>query len=503
MSQKFQKNTSVSRHTQELKTKQNKPLNALPNTISNPLSVSEIHAQLRGCIEHHFQRMTLRGEVNNWTSKGTYAFLSLKDQHATIEAVIWSSSKKYIDFEPEEGDEVIVFGRVSTKKKHSACQFIIERMIPSGKGEMQREFNRLYKSLKGQGLFNRRRRLPLLPNAIGLVTSETSSAYHDFMKIARQRAPGIPICFESAVMQGEQTVDSVIRALTRVSGHPNVEVIALTRGGGAMEDLWVFNDERLARFLVQSPVPIVVGIGHEDDTLIAELVADHRGPNPTGVADIIFPHISELKSNVSNQLSGLNFALEKQLQQRLSRLSQLTELLRVPHKFEGPRLRLEQTLSDVDTAINHRFKTSLHRLTALTTQLHQRAPHVKLSQAMSRHRGLSTALSLYDPITPRRLALEHMERSLDQALEALIERHSSRWHALCAELHGLSPLAILSRGYSITTRDKQLISDAEEVAPNDTLEIQLGRGQVVASVLNITPGPPSDERPSLDPPDRS
>ena len=502
MSQNSNKTTSMPRVNQDLKITQNQSLNAPPNTISNPLSISEIHAQLRGCIEHHFQRMTLRGEVNNWTSKGTYAFLSLKDQHATIEAVIWSSSKKYIDFEPEEGDEVIVFGRVSTKKKHSACQFIIERMIPSGKGEMQREFNRLYKTLKAQGLFNRRRRLPLLPNAIGLVTSETSSAYHDFMKIARQRAPGIPICFEQAVMQGEQTVESVIQALTRVSRHPNVEVIALTRGGGAMEDLWVFNDERLARFLVQSPVPIVVGIGHEDDTLIAELVADQRGPNPTGVADIIFPHLSELKSNLSNQISGLNFCLDAHFQRRSSGLSQLTDLLRLPLKFEGPHRRLEQKMSDVDTAINHRFKVSLQRLTSLTSQLHQRAPHVKLSQAKSRHQGLSTALSLYDPITSRRLALEHTELSLDQALEALLEVHSARWHALCAELHGLSPLAILSRGYSITTHAKQVISDAEDVAPDDTLEIQLGRGQVIASVLSIIPASPSDDPPSTDLPDR-
>jgi exodeoxyribonuclease VII large subunit len=448
----------------------------------HPLSVSQLNYHLKDCIEFHFKSIYIKGEIGSIRIKGAMYF-TLKDEQQSIDVVMWSSQSKYLDFKPKEGDEVEIKGRISTQKKKSYCQIFADRMRLTGEGAMQREFERIKARLQQEGLFNRKRPVPLLPKAIALVTSDDSSAKEDFYRIAK-RSPGTKVYLINAAMQGDQAYKSITSALERAVQIPNVEVIALTRGGGAMEHLWTFNDERLARFLWNCPLPLVVGIGHEDNLLIAELVADHRGNTPTGVAHMVMPDLQNLKKGWAHQVQNLQHGFARLYQQYMYRIQELYTRVCQPPSLQGYRQGLEKNTYALEQAIQSLWQKKHYDYVTLNTELHRQAPQKRLGNAQSTCLHLSTQLQNIQPLTQFYHRLEQVIQTLEQSMQAYIQKQDQQFYSTLTQLEGLSPLAILSRGYSITTHQQHVIRSHHQVKPGDLIDIRLHTGSIQAQVID-------------------
>ena len=450
---------------------------------SPPLSVSQLNHKLQSCVEHFFKDVYVRGEIGSIRTKGAVYF-TLKDEQQSVDGVIWSRIARYLDFQPKEGDEVEIQGRISTHKKKSHCLFVVERMRPTGEGVMQREFERIKALLQKEGLFNRKRKLPLLPRAVALVTSADSSAQRDFYKVA-QRAPGTKIYFIDAVMQGDQARESIKQALYKATTLPDVDVIALTRGGGAMEHLWTFNDEHLVRFLWNCPIPLVVGIGHEDNLLIAELVADHRGNTPTGTAHMVIPDVENLKQGWMHEIQKLEHNFLRHYQRSMYTLKTLYTRFDQPPSLQPYHHALQQKQHALDQAFAHVMHHKHTQHHTLNTLLHQRAPQKRLGTAQSTCQHLSRTLKEIQILEPYQMALQTCVQQLQQSIQAVIHKHHINFQNTITQLEGLSPLAILARGYSITSDQQQVIRDPQQVTVGDRIQIRVQSGKIHAQVTAV------------------
>ena len=467
------------------------------------MTVLELTAQLRDCVQHHFSRLRLQAEVGSFKStKSGHCYLTLKGEDASIDAMIWANDARSMSYIPKMGDEVIVSGGLGTRPRSGQTTFYIKHIVPTGAGLMQAEFEQTCREFQAQGLFDRTRPLPAIPRGVGLITSVGSSAYHDFMKSVNERAPGIPIYIADVMVQGAECLPTVTSALRQMYQDSRVEVIALTRGGGSMEQLWDFNHRELCLFLARSPKPTVVGIGHEDNTLIAELVADVRGHTPTKVAESIFPHVAELHRRLSSLSRHLNSAISQIGMQRFNRLHSLAQALRPLGSMETRRHRLDELFHSLERATDRRIQSALHRLEALDHRLHRASPQMRVEQAKHRLAQLLEDLSRHHPPQVPSQRLDHSVKELNDIMESVLDRQRHRFHTLIAQLEVLSPLQTLGRGYSLVKRaDGEVLQSSQAVNIGDKLHISLRQGSLEATVSSVVPHDstaeltnPADER---------
>ena len=469
----------------------NRPLGSNgSNDAPPPMSVLELTIQLRDCVQHHFGRLRLKAEVGSFKGTKTgHCYLTLKEEDASIDAMIWSQDLRSLSYVPKVGDEVIVAGGLGTRPKSGQTTFYIRHVTPTGEGLMQQEFERTCTEFQAQGLFDRARPLPMIPKGVGLITSVNSSAYHDFMKSVNERAPGIPIYIADVTVQGANSLPSITRALRHMYQDPRVEVIALTRGGGSMEQLWDFNHRELCLFLARSPKPTVVGIGHEDNTLIAELVADVRGHTPTKVAEAIFPKTQELNRRLFATAQQLNGAITQIGMQRFNRLLSLTQNLSSLGSMDRRQQRLEERIHHFERAIDRQMQRSLQRLESLDLQLHRSSPQHRVERASGQLKQLVERMMSYQAFELPSSHVEGLERTLNSEIDRKLNEQRQRLSTLITQLDLLSPLKTLARGFSIVKRidaDKsEVIQRAVELKPGDHLELTLREGLVSAKVSDI------------------
>ena len=453
-----------------------KPNPAVPLVPAAPtrtiLTVSELNATIRDLLENQLQNVWVEGEISNARVWNTgHMYFTLKDGASQIKAVMFRSAVRYLKFKPEDGLKVVARGKVSVYDPKGEYQIICEHMEPKGLGSLQQAFEQLKKQLAGEGLFDpaRKRPLPALPRRIGLVTSIDGAALRDIIRVLRRRYPNAHLVISPTRVQGEGAGREVAHAIRKVARVEAVDVIILARGGGSLEDLWAFNEEVLARAIAASPVPIIAGVGHETDFTIADFVADLRAPTPSAAAELVVRRKDEFFAHIGRTCERLDAAIHHRLRRMETRL----HLLEARPGYAGYEGRI---------AVRGRHVSELAG--ALRQRISQGA-----ARRARRHEMLRRALDQFDPrhrLGAVRTRLVSREAQLQAAVRRRLTLAQGRIGSLAARIDGLSPLAVLGRGYAVTwdASRTRIIRDASTLKAGDRVNVTLERGAFEATVTN-------------------
>ena len=341
------------------------------------LDVTELTAYLKDLLDSDpiLADVWIRGEVSNFTrSAAGHCYFSLKSPEAQIKCVLFRGNARGIPVLPVNGDAVIAHGRVSLYEVSGQYQLYVDLLQPDGAGLLQLQFEELRQRLEREGLFepSRKRPLPRYPRYIGVVTSPTGAVWHDIQHVLRRRYPLAQLILSPSQVQGADAPGQLVAALEALHRDGRAEVIILGRGGGSMEDLWCFNDERLARAIFASPVPVVSAVGHETDFTIADFVADVRAPTPSAAAEIVAPHIGELRGEVLTLAGRARGAVESQVQADRRQVDDAYGRLRRSSPsglIRQTRLRLDATAERMRLVLAGRFGAERRRIDGMSRQL--------------------------------------------------------------------------------------------------------------------------------------
>lgn len=396
----------------------------------HPLSVTQLTMCIKQLVEGSLPQVWIEGEVSDLSrpSSGHY-YLTLKDKHCQIRAVMWRTAAQRLPFQLEDGQAIICSGAVEVYAPRGTYQMVINRVQPKGIGSLQLAFQQLHKRLTSEGLFDpsRKRPLPPFPVRVGFVTSPSGAAVHDFVEAARRRWPLLELLVIPAKVQGIGAVEDIVRGIAVAATlNPALDLLIVGRGGGSLEDLWCFNDERVVRALAASPIPTISAVGHEVDVTLSDLVADARALTPTHAAEVGLPNSAEIAAFVAQS-----------------------------------QMRLATTF------------------------------HSRLRHARERLAQLSSSRTLVNPhelVNMRRQLLDEWESRGRAAMWNGLRRHEQRVQGIARAAHALSPLQVLSRGYSLSSRtsDGALLHSANDVVIGDRMTTVLERGSVISQVLSTT-----------------
>lgn len=394
------------------------------------LSVSQLNRYVKSRMDadENLFNVFLVGEISNFTDhyKTGHFYFSLKDEEAQIKAVMFRQNALKVKFRPENGLRVIVRGRVSLYEAAGSYQVFVDDMQPDGVGALNLAFEQLKERLEREGLFDaaHKKPLPRFPERIGVITSETGAAVQDILNILGRRFPYAQVVLAPVLVQGEGAPAQLIDALQSFNAFKNVDVIILGRGGGSAEDLWAFNDERLAYAVYRSQIPVISAVGHETDFTICDFVADLRAPTPSAAAELAVPDQMQLRAEIHTLLSRMQRTVTNNLREQ--------------------RLRLEQsTQKSVLKNPNLYFDTKRMQLISVSTQF-------------------------------------------DALEKAILHRARIRLQENAAKLQALSPLSVLARGYSVTTlADGTVVHSANQLSENTEITVQLADGKAACTVKEI------------------
>jgi exodeoxyribonuclease VII large subunit len=434
-------------------------------------SVSELTKSIRGLLETQFPFVTVAGEISNLKRPYSgHLYFTLKDNDAQIRAVLFKQQQRYLDLKPEDGLSVICKGRISVYETRGEYQLIVDFMESQGTGQLQIAFDKLKNMLAAEGLFEpaAKKPLPFLPNKVSLITSPEGAAVHDFLRMAANRYPGIPIEVVPVRVQGESAAPEIVEALTDLNRRRNSDVIVLCRGGGSLEDLWAFNEEIVARAIYASEIPVVSAVGHEINFTIADFVADFRAATPSAAAEAVIPD----KKSLMAMIAGFDRRLEENLAQTIASFR---------YRVRSHRRMLGDPTILMDNFGLKLKNTSNDLVRALRTILAGKTDHLRRTE-----RGL------YE-MNPQKLLAGKIQKTAElRRLNCLLigqrlagEREKLRRYA--SLLDAVSPLAVLGRGYSVTIgkAGEKIIRDSRQLETGDDIEIILARGSLAARVTKI------------------
>lgn len=394
-------------------------------------SVSEITCEIKLSLEEKFGDVWIEGEISNFKPASSgHLYFSLKDANAQISAVMFKGASIQLKFRPENGLSVVGYGRLTVYEPRGNYQVILEHLEPKGVGALQLAFEQLKKKLESEGLFDttRKKKIPFLPQKIGIVTSPTGAVIRDMIHVLTRRFPSIQILLYPVMVQGAGAAEEIAEAIQEMNQRDDVDVLIVGRGGGSMEDLWAFNEEVVARAIAGSTIPIISAVGHETDFTIADFVADVRAPTPSVAAELAVPVKEDLLYTLRQYQHDLYQALEQ--------------------KLENARLLL------------HRWEAYF------------RDPGRRLTEAM--------------------LHLDHLREkiiSLSAYQMKVAQENIKRWKL---HLEALSPLSILERGYAVAmlhgkNGEKKILKKSSEARPEDVIDVQLSQGRLESRVMKVSP----------------
>jgi exodeoxyribonuclease VII large subunit len=439
-------------------------------------SVSRLNAELRAIIEGSLPLLWVEGEISNLaTPRSGHLYFSLKDAHAQVRCALFRGKRLLLRDLPADGDRVLVRARVSLYEPRGDFQLIVEHLEPAGAGEAQRAFEALKRKLQAEGLFDaqRKRDLPAFPTCIGVITSPSGAAIRDVLQVLRRRAPQIGVVIYPAMVQGRGAADSLLEALELALARRDCDLLLLTRGGGSIEDLAAFNDERLARAIAAADLPIVSAVGHEIDFSISDFVADRRAPTPSAAAELVSPDGEALLAGLAASHQRLQAAVTRRLGHEQRRLDSVAR--RLERASPASRLRQQQQrLDQLDLRLTRTLRTQLRAAAARLEALgHRLAGH-----------GLGRELAALGG----RVAV--LRQRLEQAALAEARRRRERLAALARQLQALSPLATLQRGYSVLRQAdrKTVIESVEQATPGGRINGLLADGELELRVERIVTG---------------
>ncbi len=394
---------------------------------NSPQTVSDITRRVRQVLEgqRDLQDVWIEGEISNYKrAPSGHLYFSLKDANTQLKCVMWKSEAARLSFNPKHGDQILAHGRIGVYEVQGVYQFYADSLQPAGQGDLHRQFERLKAQLDAEGLFDSARKhdLPRLPRRIGIVTSPRAAGFQDVLNILARRYPLGEIILSPTLVQGEAAPPQIVRAIERLSRQAGIDVMLIIRGGGSLEDLWCFNDERVVRAVVASDIPTVTGVGHEIDFTLVDFAADVRAPTPSAAAELATPDQGELRLDVQSQEARLQRAFRDRLstaQEAVGNHARALGWLTPAKRMADLRQRLDEQTFRLQQAGRGHLQTSQHRLDQIQTRL-----------------------------------------------------------------YAASPQQIMARGYAILTRaaDGQRIQRVQDAAPGTTLHITMQDGQLEATV---------------------
>ncbi|WP_294899908.1 exodeoxyribonuclease VII large subunit [Tatumella sp. UBA2305] len=449
-------------------------------------SVSRLNATVRKLLEHEMGRIWLTAEISNFTrpSSGHWYF-TLKDDNAQVRSAMFRSSNQRVSFRPQNGQQVLVRASVTLYDPRGDYQLIVESMQPAGEGLLQQQFTELKTRLDAEGLFAAEHKQPLPSPArqVGVITSASGAALHDILQVLRRRDPSLPVVIYPTAVQGNDAVPAIVRAIELANQRQECDVLIVGRGGGSLEDLWCFNDERVARAIFASRLPVVSAVGHETDVTIADFVADLRAPTPSAAAELISRNQTELLRQLISAQQQMEMAMDFYLARRQRSFAQLQHRLNQQH----PELRLTRQhnlLSEqqrrLQTALQQQLQKNSLRFEQLSRRLQRRQPEPQIYQANQE--------------------LAQLRYRLQQAISQQLNDNRQRFGSLAVQLETASPLATLARGFSVTTKaNGEVIKNTRQLQRGDTLRTRLNDGWVESEVTATQPVSATKKRPKASP----
>jgi exodeoxyribonuclease VII large subunit len=439
-----------------------------------PLTVTQVNQRARQLLERQFARVTVVGEVSNLRVVGGHSYLSLKDAQSQLPAVLFAREASRLKLRLADGMEVVGIGRLTIYSPRGTYQIVLESVERRGAGALQAAFEELKVRLAAEGLFaaERKRPLPRLPGRVAVVTSPTGAVIRDIIHVAVRRFPGAQILVVPTRVQGGEAAPMVAAAIAAAARLPvelAADVIIVARGGGSLEDLWCFNDERVARAIAASPVPVVSGVGHETDFTIADFVADVRAPTPSAAAELVFPRRDELVAELSRRVDRAARGLGRDLAGHRHRLrAALAQLGDGRALVAEQTQRLDLAAMSVTRAVEKSLAAKRRTLDHLRAELAAGHPAVHVREVRGRLATLTARLTL----------LGH----------GCLRRERSRLATLTARLQALSPLEVLERGYSILLdAEGRAVREVSQVRAGESVAVRLWRGRLRARVESIEP----------------
>ncbi|MGV8843472.1 MAG: exodeoxyribonuclease VII large subunit [Pseudomonas sp.] len=430
------------------------------------LSVSQLNGRARLLLEDVFSSIWVQGEISNLAKPASgHLYFTLKDSQAQVRCALFRQNAARIRQVLRDGLAVRVRGKVSLFEGRGDYQLILDSVEPAGDGALRLAFEALKEKLDAEGLFaaERKQPLPAHPQRIGIISSPTGAVIRDIISVFRRRAPQVQLTLIPTAVQGRESVTQIVRAL-QLADKRGFDALILARGGGSLEDLWSFNEERVARAVAACRTPIVSAVGHETDVSISDFVADMRAPTPSAAAELLAPDASELRQRLHTLHRRLLLRMQERLRRDRLQLENLTRRLRHPSE----RLRQNaQRIDDLDQRLRRAFERQLsqrrERLLHLQTRLAGQHPQRSLGMLRQRLDSLAERLPriMSESLKQRRLQLQHQIHSL----------------------HTVSPLATLSRGYAILLDERgQPIHRAAQTHLGQRLRARLGEGELEVRV---------------------
>lgn len=433
-------------------------------------TVSELNGRVRLVLNTQFGTVWVEGEISNLSQPSSgHLYFTLKDRDAQVRCALFRGNARAVGFRPQNGMHVLVRAQVSLYEPRGDYQLIVEYLEEAGDGALRRAFEALKQKLAAEGLFDQARKKPLpsLPRCLGLITSPTGAAVRDVLTVLRRRFPALPVVIFPVKVQGREAAPEIAEAIARADRLGGCDVLIVARGGGSLEDLWAFNEEIVARAMAACSVPIVSGVGHETDVTIADLVADLRAPTPSAAAEAVSPDQTEWLARFIRLEAQLRHHIGMHLQRHIRALSFLDTRLNQLH----PRRQIQRHAQRLD-------ELELRRRRAMTGDLERRAARLSTLEArFHRHRPDQ----ILNFLTTRRIELT---RRLHAATRRLVQESRQRLALAGGKLQAVSPLATLSRGYTITLRhrDGQILRSAREASEGELIETRFAADRLLSRV---------------------
>ena len=436
-------------------------------------TVSRLNQTVRLLLEREVGQVWISGEISNFTQPASgHWYFTLKDDTAQVRCAMFRNSNRRVTFRPQHGQQVLVRASITLYEPRGEYQIIVESMQPAGEGLLQQKYEQLKAKLAAEGLFDQlsKQPLPSPAHCVGVITSKTGAALHDILHVLKRRDPSLPVVIYPTAVQGEDAPGQIVRAIALANSRKECDVLIVGRGGGSLEDLWSFNDERVARAIFASQIPIVSAVGHETDVTIADFVADLRAPTPSAAAEMVSRNQLELLRQLQSGQQRLEMAMDYYLANRTRRFTQLEHRLQQQH----PQLRLarQQTVLErlrqrMTYAMDNQLKRSGQRQQRMTQRLNQHSPQPRIHRAQNR--------------------VQQLEYRLAQLMSARLSATRERFGNAMTHLDAVSPLATLARGYSVTTAtDGNVLKQTKQVKAGDVLTTRLVDGWVESEVKGVT-----------------
>ncbi len=441
-------------------------------------SVTEITQVIKAALETAVPQVWVAGEVSNYKrSASGHIYLTLKDAGSSLSAALWKSNADRLKFELKDGLQIVCRGRVDVYPPRGNYQLIIDQVEPKGKGALQLAFEQLKEKLRAEGLFNpeRKKKLPLLPKTIGIVTSPTGAALIDILRTIDRRFAKVRIVIYPARVQGDGAAAEIVEGLARLGSRADIDVIIVGRGGGSIEDLWAFNEESVARAIYACPVPVISAVGHEVDFTIADFVADIRASTPTAAAEMVVEKEEAFAERIENFRRRAEQALRFELQACRGSVDELAR----HGVFEGFQRRLWTLGQRVDELESRAWE--------VVNEERRRIADGKARATLAAER-MAAVLGRRLGEAAGRAAL--VGERIIGAFRTFLGKRTGEWERLSASLQAQSPLAVLKKGYAVVWREgspRIPVTGIGNVRPGDAVAVSFYRGEFSAEVRKIDP----------------